>query len=449
MNDESCLTYADLARVFTRPAGAEQLVGLELECALVNPRTGRSVEYDGVRGSRSLIASVMNEMDGQPLTDAGFLVGTQLPGGAQLSLELGGALEYSSTPFRSLAELVRTTRRDVTTVAGIAKQANMALLPGGLVPFTPVAQIPWAPKPRVAIMRQYFRRLGAVASSAEAVMGLTLSTQTTLDYLSEADLLEKLNVLVKAAPIASALFVNSPLENGAPSSVLSRRMQMWRRVDPDRCGVLSFATRPDLAVHHIVDWAASLPMIYRSGHEGHVPAPHRSFAELLRSGFDDGSMPVLSDWASHLSQVWPQVRPRWTLELRASDGLCWRAFAAAPAFWVGLTYHDESRRSALALLDGVTAAELDRATADIASSGLAASVGHRSVGALAQELLRLARVGLAARVAERLEPPEVVHLLDPLAEVVRTGVTFAERYLRDWNGPLGRRPEALVQAYRV
>jgi glutamate--cysteine ligase len=435
----------DLASVFAGSPETGERIGLELECGLVDSRTGLSAPYAGPSGAGALLRAVIAEYGAAPVTDAGHLTGARLPGGAEFTLELGGALEYSSRPLASLAELVRETRRDLRAAADLAARFRLAVLPGGLLPFTPTDRIPWIPKPRIPVMREYFRELGPAAAEAEGVMGLSLSAQTHLDYLSEADFAEKFRLLVLAAPVASAMFVNSPLQHGEPTGFLSCRMRMWQRVDPARCGVLGFAVRPEPSVGDLIEWALRLPMIYRAGRR----APDRTFAELLRDGYGDGDWPGPADWLSHLSQTWPDVRVRQTLELRAADGPSWPDFAAAPAFWAGLAYHPPARRAALALLDGITAAELAAATGDVARRGLAARVGRRPVGELAAGLLDLARTGLRERVAAGWEPPEVVGYLDPLAEVVRTGVTFAERYLRDWTGPLRQRPDALVRAYQV
>ncbi|MFC0533158.1 glutamate-cysteine ligase family protein [Phytohabitans kaempferiae] len=437
----------DLAQLFV-PA-AEERIGIEVECGLVDETTGLSAPYEGPRGSRLLFERAVRELGAEPVTEGGALVGAGLAHGAQLSLELGGAIEYSSPPYQSLSALVATARRDLRAIAGLAARGGLALLPGGLVPFTPPERIPWAPKPRIDIMRRYFRDLGPAAAHAESVMGLTLSTQTTVDYLSPEDFREKLALLVKVAPIAAALFVNSPIEEGRPTGVLSRRMQMWGYVDPSRCGVLGFAAGPDVSVADVVEWAGALPMIYRSSSAGYVPAPRRPFRELVAHGFGDGTAPGPDDWRAHLSQVWPQVRARHTLEMRAFDGLPWEALAAAPAFCVGLAYDGPARRAALALLDGVSAADLVQASEDVAVKGLDAMVGDRSVGATAEALLGLARQGLRARVGAGRERPDAVHLLDPLDEVVRTGVTFAERTLAQWTGPIRERPAALVAASRV
>ncbi|BCB84098.1 glutamate-cysteine ligase family protein [Phytohabitans suffuscus] len=428
---------------------AQERIGIEVECGLVDERVGQSAPYDGPCGSRSLLDRVRRELGAEPIVEGEALVGVQLAHGAQLSLELGGAIEYSSPPYQSISALVATARRDLGVIASLAARSGLALLPGGLVPFTPRERIPWAPKPRIDIMRRYFRGLGAAAAYAENVMGLTLSTQTTVDYLSPEDFREKLSLLVKAAPIAAALFVNSPIEEGRPTGVLSRRMQMWGFVDPRRCGVLGFAVRPDVSAADVVEWGSALPMIYRRVGDGYVPGPERPFRELVEHGFGDGTTPGLDDWRGHLSQVWPQVRARHTLEMRAFDGLPWEAFAAAPAFCVGLAYDPPARRAALALLDGLTAADLAQASEDVAVKGLDAMVGDRSVGATAEALLGLARQGLLARVRAGVEAPGVEHLLDPLGDVVRGGVTFAERAVSDWTGPMRERPAALVAAGRV
>lgn len=437
----------ELEALFT-PA-AEERIGIEVECGLVDERSGQSAPYGGPCGSRALLERVRHELGAEPLTEAGALVGVALAHGAQLSLELGGAIEYSSAPYQSLSALVATARRDLRVIASVAARSGLALLPGGLLPFTPPERIPWAPKPRIDIMRRYFRGLGPAAAYAENVMGLTLSTQTTMDYLSPEDFREKLALLVKAGPIAAALFVNSPIEEGRPTGLLSRRMQMWGYVDPRRCGVLGFAVRPDLSAADVVEWGGALPMIYRRVGAGYVPGPDRPFRDLVAHGFGDGTAPGMDDWRAHLSQVWPQVRARHTLEMRAFDGLPWEAFAAAPAFCVGLAYHPPARRAALALLDGLTAADLAQASEDVAAKGLDAMVGDRSVGATAEALLGLARQGLRARVAAGWERRGAEHLLDPLDGVVRSGVTFAERAVADWTGSMRERPAALVAAGRV
>ena len=298
-------------------------------------------------------------------------------------------------------------------------------------------------------MLDYFSQLGESGKHAASVMGVILSTQTTLDYLTGQDFIEKLRLHVSAAPIVAALCVNSPIAEGGYSGVMSRRMQYWQSFDQRRCGVLGFVIKEDAGISDFVDWALQLPMIYRNVKGLHVAAPCRPFTDLIDNGFGDGTWPTLADWELHLCQLWPHVRPRRTLELRASDGLPWPGFSAASAMWVGLTYDAVARKEATAILSELTPSQLERSVDDIALKGLTASVGPYSVRELAHELLRLARMGLVNRVATKVEPPEVLSYLEPLEQVDESGETFADKCLTLWEGELRQSPEAYVRKYRI
>jgi glutamate--cysteine ligase len=437
---------ADLRRYFTASPGQVELVGIESEYGLVDPFTGRCVPYPTAAAFLRALAGAFP--DSTPVHEKHLLVGIRLAGGAEFSLETGCGLEYSSAPRRSVVEAVDDTVRDLTAAARVGAECGVAVLSGGMVPFTSPADVPWLPKARVGVMRDYFAGLGDDGSGAAGVMALTLSTQTSLDYVSESDLAEKMRLHVAAGPIAAALFVNSPLEAGVPTGALSRRMQLWRKFDPRRCGVLRFAADDEPAVNGLVDWAMALPMIYRRQGDAHVAAPARPFRELVEDGFGDGTRPTFEDWELHLSQVWPHVRVRRTLELRASDGLMWPHFSAVPAFWVGLTYDAEIRRAALGLLADVHAEQLEQLTDAVALHGLRVEE-PLPVRHYAARLLALAHAGLAARVARGVEPARVLALLEPLTQVVESGVTFAERTLVRWSDEFDRRPERYVAAYRV
>ena len=442
------LTRAELASFFDQ-AGRSERIGLEVEVGLVDPLSGESVPYDGPGGARALLLALGTGFGGTPVTDGTNLVGIDLPSGGQFSLETGGALEFSSAPCESVGAAIQTALVALRQAAGIADRLGVALLSGSMLPFTPVDEVPWIPKPRVGVMRRYFRTLGEAGNCADGVMGLVLSTQTSFDYVSPRDLIAKLRLHVAASPVAAALFVNSPIQDGVVSGALSRRMQLWRHMDPSRCGVLGFALDENCDVDSVIDWALALPMIYRRRAGRHVAAPARPFGELMTAGFGDGTWPDLDDWRTHLSQTWPHVRVRNTLELRAVDGLPWPHIGSAAAFWTGLTYDPDARTGATEALAGLTAEQLDQAEADVAVHGPAAKIGRYPIRELGRELLRCARLGLEKRAAAGLESAGVATFLDPLEDVAESGVTLAERGIADWQGRLGRSPGAYVAAHRV
>ncbi|MFD0411877.1 glutamate-cysteine ligase family protein [Kitasatospora sp. NPDC127116] len=432
--------------------GRGELIGIEVECGLVDPVTGLAARYDGERGVLAVLEAVLARWGGERQEDAGRLTGVRLPDGSQITLEHGGQIEYSSTPVPSVAKAVDDMRAALEQLAELVGRFGLALLPGAYLPFDRLADMRWVPMTRGAIMRDYFTGLGEPGSRARYVMALSLSTQVTLDYLSPADFTRKLRMQTAAAPVVSALLVNSPLQEGSSSSGrLSHRCWAWLRMDPRRGGVLPPALRPDVTVGSVVDWALGIPLIHYRTPDGryHPAPPGRTFAELLRHGYPDGSRPTPAHWRSHLNQLWTSTRVRDTLELRASDGPPYPFVPAVPALWAGLSYHPASLSAAWELLGRYTLHDHRAALAELPALGLATRLGGDPVRPLAAELLRLARAGLAARIAAGLEPPHVLGYLDPLEEILATGRTFAEQCRERWHGDLRRDPARYVAAYRV
>ncbi|MFD7660142.1 glutamate-cysteine ligase family protein [Actinosynnema sp. NPDC059797] len=449
-SDPGGLVRDDLGAPFRKPCPVVEKVGLEVECGVVDPVTGLSAPYSGERGTEALLRAILREFGGEPLLDDGHLVGVRRAEGVELSLEHGGAIEYGSAPAADLASAVEDMRTTLEHVADIARGLGLAILPGGNLPFDRVERAQWVPKPRGALMREFFAGLGDDGALGPTVMALTVSTQATLDYLDEADLARKLRMQVAASPVVAALFVNSPLAGGEHAGLLSHRSHGWLRTDPRRCGVLPVALRPDLRVDDFVEWALDLPMIYRKAPGGgYERAPSRPFAALLEDGFDDGTRPTPEDWVSHLSQVWTDVRVRHTLELRAADGPPYPHIPALPALWTGLTYHPGSCAEATELLGGYREDEHRAAERELPVKGLDARLGDDRVRELAVELVRIAGAGLRARVDAGLERPAVLDFLQPVEEVLETGDTFAHGVLRRWEGEFDRDPARYVAAYRV
>jgi glutamate--cysteine ligase len=445
------LTHSDLVASLQPEAGRQERIGLELEVGVVEPATGRAAAYDGERGVGRLLQTIGSLRGGEPLHDGSFLTEVTCPDGSTVSLEPGGALEFSSSPTTSAVDAARQVVEAFGEFSEIADRLGLALLPGGNLPFNAPYDTPLILKPRVVALCGYHDSLGEAGRGSRGVMTVSLASQTSLDFVSEQDMAEKLRLLTAAAVVVAAMCVNSPLELGRDTGVLSQRMCYLEVKDPRRCGPMPFAVSADFGFADFVDWIADLPMIYRRTPMGFRPAPlDRPFHRLVRDGFGDGSYPGFQDWRLHLSQVWPYARLRRTLETRLADGLPSVRFAGAlPALWTGLCYDAEARSAGSNLFYGLTIADHTKAAADVARRGMQAVIGGRPVQELAAELLAIADRGLGRRVAADLESPDVFGLLDPLREVVDSGVTFAERLRRHWEGELQGRPDRYVAAYRI
>ncbi len=443
------LSRDDLVSMFTKSKQTEERVGIEVETAALDPETGRSVPYQGERGLGAFLALVLDEVGGDPQFERENLVGLRLADGAQISLENGGAVEYSSPPKANLSDLMDVAKMTLEHIAEIAKHCNIALVPGGNYPFTKIDEVCWVPHPRGEIMRRYFAGQGAASARARETMALTVSTQVTSDYSSAQDLADKLCMQTIASTVTAAMFVNSPIDGGRPCGALSRRMEYFSKLDPNRAGPIPIAVDGTFTIERFIEWALSRQMIYRKNRSGKCEAVSRQFSSLLAEGFTDGSMPTREDWLSHLSQIYTDIRVRDTLEARTVDGPPYPAIAAVPAFWTGLAYHGPSRAAAWELLRGATVEDHLMARRDIAQRGMSAWFAGRPISEFAGELLRLSDNGLRARVGAGLESEAVLAFLDPLREIVATGKTFADRCLHRWENELRQSPERYVKAFRI
>ncbi|MFE3203266.1 glutamate-cysteine ligase family protein [Embleya sp. NPDC055664] len=443
------LSPAELRSVFEQDK-QDELVGIEIESAALNPRTAEAIPYEGETGIGAYLARLAAEPGNEAVHDYGTLVGVRLPDGGQVSLEHGGAVEYSSAPAACVADLMRVVRTTLERLAAVADRFGFALVPGAQYPCTAFEDVRWMPHSRTSLMRDHFASLGREGEWGPRIMSMIVSTQVSFDFTSPDDLADKLRVQAAASTPAAALFVNAPMDAGKPSGLLSRRMRFWSRADPIRTRVVPVTLREDFTVDLFIDWALGLPMMHRGMPDGsRKRVPPVPFRTLLAEGFEDGTRPGLRDWRDHLSQIFPDVRLRDTLELRAVDGLPYADLAAVPAFWSGLTYHAPTRAAVWELLRDITAEQHLVALDDIARRGMQATLAGRPVRETAAELLRLSRTGLRARVEAGLERAETLSYLEPLEAVAATGETFAHRTLAQWHRDPIAFPANYVETHRI
>ena len=195
-------------------------------------------------------------------------------------------------------------------------------------------------------MTAYMPKVGTLGLD---MMYRTCTVQTNLDFSSEADMVKKLRVSLALQPIATALFANSPFTEGKPNGFLSFRSEIWRDTDNDRTGMLPWAFEPGMGFERYVDYALDVPMYFVKRGDDYIdvagPVVPRS-AGRQAAGLP-GERATISDWANHLSTIFPEVRLKRYLEMRGADGGPWRRLPALPAFWVGILYDDDVARRRL------------------------------------------------------------------------------------------------------
>jgi glutamate--cysteine ligase len=106
---------------------------------------------------------------------------------------------------------------------------------------------------------------------------------------------------------------------------------------------------------------------------------------------------------------------------------------------VGLLYDQAALDQAADLVKDWTIDEMQALRRDVPRLALKAPFRKGTVRDVAREMLAIARKGLAARRRmNRMGDADETHFLNPLQQIVDTGITPAElmlaRYERDWNG---------------
>ncbi|MCC6998436.1 MAG: glutamate--cysteine ligase [Deltaproteobacteria bacterium] len=398
---------------------ADHRVGIEHEKIGVLA-DGSPVPYFGDNGIERLLAAY--EARGwKPKKEGDHTISLERPDGSNITLEPGGQFEMSDAPRADLDAIARRLDQDMLELAELSRPLGLTWLGIGLRPFDGFEAIPWVPKGRYVVMREYLPTRGKLWRE---MMQRTATVQANVDYIDEADAAAKLRAAFSVTSLVTALYANSPLREGKESGFLSYRGASWLDMDPDRCGLLPFAFEDGPIFQRYTDWALDVPMFFVRRGDNFMPARGTSFRSFLRDGFA-GERATIADWELHLSTLFPEVRLKRYVEVRGSDNGPLSLVRALPALWMGLLYDDDAMRAATALTAGLSMEEREQLRSDVTRMGLRARVGQHTAQELSRELVAIAAAGLTAREV----PPEERALLEPLAEIAASGRTRAELLL--------------------
>ncbi len=184
--------------------------------------------------------------------------------------------------------------------------------------------------------------------------------------------------------------------------------------------------------------------VYRDGK--YIDALGQSFRDFLKGELPvlPGEIPTLSDWADHLTTVFPEARVKKFIEMRGADGGPWRRLCALPALWVGLIYDQTALDAAWDLVRGWDHGTREGLRRAAAGDALQGEVNGIRLHDLAREVLAIAETGLKNRAcpgAGGLVPDET-HFLNALKESVDSGQVPADellaKYHGEWQGDLSR-----------
>ncbi len=391
--------------------------------------------FDGPQGIEALLKG-MTRFGWQPVEEDGRVIAL-LREGASVTLEPAGQFELSGAQLENIHQTCKETNQHLAEVKQVGDELGLGFLGMGFQPKWARADMPWMPKGRYKIMREYMPKVGTLGLD---MMTRTCTVQTNLDFSDEADMVKKFRVSLALQPVATALFADSPFTEGKPNGYLSYRSHIWTDTDPDRTGMLDFVFEDGFGFERYVDYLLDVPMYFAYRDKRYIDCAGLSFRDFLAGKLAPlpGELPTLADWSDHMTTAFPEVRLKKYLEMRGADGGPWRRLCALPALWVGLLYDSEALDAAWDLVKDFSLAERHALRDGVPKHGLKLPFRGGSVRDLAIEALKIAAQGLKNRRRLNRHGDDEALFLHPLMEIALADETPAERklalYHGVWNG---------------
>src|SRR5262249_1934037 len=148
---------------------------------------GRPLPYDGSPG----IVEILSRLQARgfaPHLEDGHAIALER-GDEQITLEPGGQLELSGAAQSSAAACKQALPAHVAEVSDIARPMGVRFLGVGTRPFGTIDDVPWLPKRRYAVMREYLPRKGRLG---QEMMKRTATVQANFDFADEADATDRI-----------------------------------------------------------------------------------------------------------------------------------------------------------------------------------------------------------------------------------------------------------------
>ena len=391
----------------------------------------RPPTWDGPRGIEAMLKG-LTRFGWQPFEEHGKLIAL-LKDGASVTLEPAGQLELSGAMLQDIHETCRETNQHLREVKTVSEELGLGFLGMGFQPKWRRDEMPWMPKGRYKIMRDYMPKRGNLGLD---MMTRTCTVQVNLDFSSEADMVKKFRVSLALQPIATALFADSPFTEGKPNGYLSYRSHIWTDTDKDRTGMLDFVFEDGFGYERYVEYLLDVPMYFSYRNGEYIDCSGQSFRDFMAGKLPalPGVLPTMNDWSDHMTTAFPEVRMKKFLEMRGADGGPWGRLCALPAFWVGLLYDSEALDAAWDLVKDFSMDERNALRDGVPKYALKLPFRGATVRELALEALKIAGEGLKRRNRLNASGTSEAVFLEPLVEFALANETPAERKLALYHG---------------
>jgi glutamate--cysteine ligase len=388
--------------------------------------------YEEPGGIADLLGEIAEREGWEPILDHGNTIGLK-QGAASLSLEPGGQFELSGATLADLHGTEAELNRHAARVRAVAPSLGLGFAPLGFHPLRTRAAMPFMPKGRYKIMRDYMPQVG---SRGLDMMLRTCTVQVNLDFSSEADMVAKMRVGAALQPLATALFANSPFYEGKPNGLLSNRAMVWTDVDNRRAGIPAMIFEDGFGFKAYTDWLLDVPMYFVYRNNEFIDVAGASFRDYMAGRLPalPGQFATIGDFADHSTTVFPDMRLKRYIETRGADSGSVPMMLAQSAFWTGLFYDPAALAAAAALIRNLSYPDLLALRAAVPITGINTTYRSGTLRDLARDAIAIAQAGLKNRARRNEQGDDETIYLNPLHDIAAGGPTQAEHWLQRYEG---------------
>ena len=385
-------------------------LGLEIEHFVLNDK-GMPMDFHEIS---DLIREVAEKIGAELIFMDGFPVGYQTDEYV-ITLEPSCQFEISISPYSDLdrIRIIYESFLDLWTPIFSERgyhfetKGNMPLVEKGIVD---PDDIPLSPKKRYKYMDAYFRNSGRYG---KYMMRASASTQVSVDFRSEEDLVRKLNILQKISPILMMIMESK----NDPASVLKGhedrphllRIQEWDDLDPDRTGFFPGSFDTDFGYEKAADVIGHTPLILLTDNGETNDVSSKNALDLIAEGtigtdpLDDVRKRRLIE--HFISMGFFHFRIKRYIEIRVADSVSIERALGYVALLKGIVYSDDNLLQLDRELTGIDSADrIQVAVEEVEKNGLDAVIyDGKTVLQWAEHLIELAGNELCNKDKEYLK----------------------------------------------
>ena len=400
----------DIADYIRNGETSSQGLGLEIEHFVINEE-GNQIDFHEIS---YLIKHIGDILGAEIIYMDGYPVGYQTPE-YSVTLEPACQFEISINPYSDISTIEKIYVEFTGLWAPLLKARGYAFETKGNLPLVEKGvldpdDITLSPKKRYKYMDAYFRQYG---NNGKYMMRASASTQVSIDFRSEEDLVRKLSILQKISPVLMIAMENKTcpgsMLKGNPGRPHLFRIQEWDDLDKDRTGFYPRSFEPDFGYDKVADVVYHTPLILLTDDGETTDVGSKNAKDLFECGMlteaelDQARRNKLIE--HFISMGFFHFRIKKYIEIRVADSVPLDRALGYVALLKGIVYSDEN----LAILekelsDIDTHAKIQQAVDEIEIYGYDAKIyGGRTAAEWASHLAELALNKLNGKDKEYLE----------------------------------------------